>query len=80
MRDQGEQRAEGQGDESVILFAHSFPKAGQSPLFRPLTFTFFSQPNLHFSSFLHLLSEQLETSYVIHIVVYIKQIKLSPYI
>lgn len=41
MRDQGEQRAEGQGDEPVILFAHSFPKAGQSPLFRPLTSTFF---------------------------------------
>lgn len=41
MRDQGEQRAEGQRDESVILFAHSFPKAGQSPLFRPLTFYFF---------------------------------------
>lgn len=56
MRAQGEQRAEGQRDESVILFAHSFPKAGQSPLFSPLTFYFFSAK----PPFLQPLSAQLE--------------------
>lgn len=60
-----EDQGEGGRDESVILFAHSFSKAGQSSWFNPLTLCVFSA-RLSFPLF-QLYSSRKDRSHVTHL-------------